>query len=80
MLIVSGSLYISGCYGNCCISFLFAFCCTVQPDEHSTFLYDAVVLFAIALNETIAANKNVSGTQIFRACAYKNFKGKVFFI
>ncbi|XP_041366866.1 atrial natriuretic peptide receptor 3-like [Gigantopelta aegis] len=45
----------------------------VQPDGHSAFLYDAVVLFAMALNETIAANNNATGTEIFRACVYKLF-------
>ena len=43
-------------------------------DKYSPFLYDAVLLYAIAINETLSKGQNPrSGSAIFQ-----NFQGKVF--
>ncbi|XP_041366869.1 atrial natriuretic peptide receptor 1-like [Gigantopelta aegis] len=43
----------------------------VVPDRHSTFLYDAMLLYAAVVNDTIANGKTPNGTEIFKAVQYK---------
>jgi len=50
-----------------------------QGDRYSTFLHDTVILYAIALNETLRKGEDVnSGSVIFRNCIGKMFRGQYY--
>jgi len=47
-----------------------------QGDRYAAYLHDAVIVYAIALTETIRKGENVdSGTVIARNCRGKMFRG-----
>jgi hypothetical protein len=52
---------------------------TEQGDKYAAFLHDAVILYAIALNETYRKGQDVnSGTVVAKNCRGKFFKGSAF--
>ena len=50
--------------------------CWTKGDKYAAFLHDAVILYAIALNETFRKGQDVnSGVVIARNCRGKTFRG-----
>jgi len=48
----------------------------IQGDKYAAFLHDAVILYAIALNETFRKGQDVnSGVVVARNCRGKTFRG-----
>ena len=57
---------------------LFDFCSDTQTNFYAAYLHDAIILYALALNETITETGNVTdGRNISKSMIGKEFEGKV---